>query len=140
MPARLYPRPARRRPAALAAAAAVIAVVCFGVAQPAGARPEPLPHSGDWDGFDLYVNPLIEGKHGLRVQTFSHGADYCIPLSHGWNAIPLQHWTRSGSGAKLIVVNNCRQGYLLPKLTWQASPGEVWYLEGASVYEGHRAS
>jgi hypothetical protein len=118
-----------RRRAAMAAAVAGLTLLSLGVAAaPAEAAPEQRPHSGAWDGFDLYVADYVRGMNGVYVTTFSHDAQYCIPVSKGWNSIPLQHWTTAGSGAKLVMVNNCRQRFFHPR-SWIAKPGEHWTLE-----------
>ncbi|MBD5382764.1 hypothetical protein ACR8AL_12010 [Clavibacter sepedonicus] len=132
-PRPLSPDPRRHR-VVVVGGAALLTVLSAAVSQPAQARPEAGPHAKPWDGFDLRVTDTVTGKHGVIVQTFAHSDEYCIELSHGWNAIPLQHRSYRGSGAKLILVNHCGKRDLIGSRVWFASPNEIWTLDSGSVH------
>jgi hypothetical protein len=120
----------RLRIAACALALAGIVSVLPLAAQSASASPEAAPHDGPWNGVDVYITG---GQlYGMNVRTFSHGHVYCVPLSRGWNAIPIEAPVAGRYGAQLSPSRSCSDLGGLNTYTINVRPGEHWHVTNDS--------
>jgi len=126
------PRAPRRRLRALACALALAGAVTVLplAAQSASAMPRKAPHSAPWNGVDVFVSG--GSLRGMHVRTFSHGHTYCVPLSEGWNAIPIEAPAGGRSGAELGASNSCSDFGGTGTYSFQVRPGEHWHISGDS--------
>jgi hypothetical protein len=95
-------------------------------AQSASAAPERVPHTAPWNGVDVFVSGGI--LYGMGVRTFSHGHTFCVPLSPGWNSIPIEAPFGGRSGAELTGSKSCSDEGGLGTYSFQVKPGEHWHI------------
>ncbi|OUE20264.1 hypothetical protein BFL36_11415 [Clavibacter michiganensis] len=121
-------RAPRRRLRALACALALAGAVTVLPlsAQSASASTETGPHTGPWNGVDVYITHST--LFGMAVRTFSHGHQFCVQLSPGWNAVPIEAPYGGRSGAELSPSRSCTDIGGTNTYSMTVMPGEHWHV------------
>ncbi|KZC94208.1 MULTISPECIES: hypothetical protein [Clavibacter] len=123
------PRRRMRMLACALALAGAVSVLPF-AAQSASAQPEAGPHSGPWNGVDVYITH--SKLFGMAVRTFSNGHQYCVELSPGWNAVPIEAPVAGRSGAELAPSKSCTDFGGTNTYIIHVRAGERWHVTNDS--------
>ncbi|CAQ00609.1 hypothetical protein ACR8AL_12015 [Clavibacter sepedonicus] len=125
-------RRTRALDACLCIASSLLVAVGLPAERASAATPTPYseraPHTGRWNGIDIYVGR--NDVHGLILQSYGAGTVDCVRIMPGWVAVPFPaaEKVQDGADATVSALDTCERGSQLPDTTRDVFAGEHWHL------------